>query len=79
MLSWAQEADMMSPLLEEDIKKLSMHMDAVQELSVLTTDVALYVVQKLSLLLPDKTKQLSKQLDAAKQNMTELVDMVKET
>ena len=39
MFSWAQETDKMLPLLEEDIK-ISMHMDAVPELSLLMLDMA---------------------------------------
>ena len=68
MFSWAQEADKMIPLLEEDITEISMHMDAVKELSVLTNAAKLKT---------DKTKQMSKHLDAARQNMMQLVDVVK--
>ena len=77
--SWTEEADKMIPLLEVDIKRISMKLEAVEKLFVQMTDVTLCAVQKLSMLLPDKTKQLSKQLDAAKQNMMELVDVVKQT
>ena len=79
MFSWAQETNKMIPLLEENIMMISMQMDAVEKLSVLTKDVALCEAKEMSKLMPDKTKQKSMQMDAAKQNVTELVDMVKET
>ena len=68
---------MMIPLQKEDITEISMHMDAVKELSVLTMDVALQEAKELSEPKPDMTKQMSKQLDAARQNTTQLVDVVK--
>ena len=42
---------------------------------MLMMDVALHTAKELSMLMPDLTKQL----DATKQNMTELVDVVAET
>ena len=77
MFSWAQETDKMIPWQQEDITRISMHMDAVKELSVLTKDVALHEAKRLSELKQDMTKQMSKQLDAARQNMMQLVDVVK--
>ena len=66
----------MMPLLQEDAKKISTLLEAVKELFVLMKDVALFVAKDISKRKPDLTKQRSKQMDAAKQDKMQLVDVV---
>ena len=78
MLSWPQEADLIIPLLQEGVEKISTQLEAVQRISLPKMDVALHVAKELSKMREDGTKLMSRQMDAAKQDEM-LVDVVKET
>ena len=69
---------MMIPLLQEEVEKFSTQLEAVPRISLLKMDAALYEAKKLSMMKQERTNK-SRQIDAARQNMMQLVDMVKET
>ena len=66
------------PLLQEDTKKISTLLEAVQKLSWLKMDAALYEAKKLSMMKQERTKLMTRQMVAAKQNLM-LMDVVKVT
>ena len=68
----------MIPLLQEEVKKISTQLEAVQSIPWLKMDAALYAAEELSMMKQERTT-MSRQMDAAKQNVMTLVDVVKET